>query len=85
VGEIPGLLWGEGGEWVSLLGHGELWVLQLSLVPQQVCQAQILVLFISDRSHHTSQLHISESYNSTRFKAIMRSPPKEGSNNNTLS
>lgn len=76
---------GKEGKCFSLLGRDELQVLQLSLASQQVCQVQILVLFISDHSHHTSQLHISESYNSTRFNAIMWSPPKEGSNNNTLS
>lgn len=26
---------------------------------------------ISEHSHHNSQLHISESYNSTRFNAVM--------------
>lgn len=86
VGEIPGLLqWRMRRKFFHHLRHG--YGLGFAALISSLLVSDPVTVYlcaISENSHHNGHLNILESYNSTRFNAVMKPLPKEGSNNNIL-
>lgn len=78
-----------GRKFLHYVGHGYVLGFEAFISPQAgglgSNPGTVYLCVISEHSHHSSQLNLSESYHSARFNAVTRPLPKEGSNNNIWS